>query len=125
MAGEQSPFNHIVPLPLGVGEASFAQALQGLALLPLMLQTLEEQRREIHGLRAAFNERPAALVEDGWLDAKAAARYLALSPTTFDKYRYNSSPKLKGYRLDGKTLYKRSDLDAFVKLYELKSAGLA
>lgn len=62
---------------------------------------------------------------DGWLDAKAAAKYLGHSSGSFDKYRYKTNPKLKGYRLDGKTLYKRSDLDSFVRLYELKSAGVA
>jgi hypothetical protein len=60
---------------------------------------------------------------DGWLDAKSAARYLEISENTFDKYRYKTNPRIKGFRLDGKILYKRSDLDAFVKLYELKSVG--
>ncbi len=61
--------------------------------------------------------------EDDWLDAKAARRYLAkMSPATFDKYRYETKVKIKGYRLDGKTMYKKSELDRFVMLYEVNSA---
>jgi len=50
---------------------------------------------------------------------------MGISQTTFDKYRYQTTPKIKGSKLDGKTLYKRSDLDTFIMLYELKSRGLA
>jgi excisionase family DNA binding protein len=59
------------------------------------------------------------------MDAKAAAKYLGCSKTTFDNYRYNSSPKLTGYRVGGKTLFKREDIDSWVKLYEIRSKGLA
>ena len=62
--------------------------------------------------------------EDGWLDAKKAAKYLSISDSTFEKYRYQTSPKITGYKLDGKTLYRRADLDSFVKLYEMKASGL-
>jgi hypothetical protein len=63
--------------------------------------------------------------DDGYLDAKAAAEYLGISPNTFDKYRYSTKIKIKGYKLDGKTLYKKSDLDLFVMTYEAKSLGVA
>jgi hypothetical protein len=62
---------------------------------------------------------------DRWLDAKAAAGYLGICASSFDKYRYSTSPKLNGSKLDGKTLYKKSDLDNFVRLYDLKSRGFA
>lgn len=62
---------------------------------------------------------------NGWLDAKEAARNLSVSDATFDKYRYKTTPSIKGYPLDGKILYKKSDLDTFVRLYALKAGGLA
>jgi hypothetical protein len=63
--------------------------------------------------------------DDGYMDAKAAAAYLGMSPTTFDKYRYNTKIKIKGYKLDGKVWYKKSDLDLFMLTYHSKSQGLA
>jgi hypothetical protein len=97
-----------------------------LAATPLIVALLQENNREIAALRAELAKKSSVPSElDGWLDAKAAAKYLGISSGSFDKYRYKTSPKIKGYALDGKTLYKRSDLDSFVMLYELKSSGLA
>ena len=48
-----------------------------------------------------------------------------MSPRTFDKYRYQTSLRIKGYKVGGKTLYKKADLDTFVKLYEVWSTGTA
>jgi len=85
-----------------------------------------EMRREFASIRETLATKPRTSEQsDGWLDAKAAARYMGISQTTFDKYRYQTTPKIKGSKLDGKTLYKRSDLDTFIMLYELKSRGLA
>ncbi len=63
-------------------------------------------------------------MEGGFLDSRRAAAYCGISRGTFDKYRYSTEIKLKGYRLDKKVLYKREELDAFVRLYEIKSAGV-
>ncbi len=71
-----------------------------------------------------FIEKNARVVEGGFLDSRNAASYCGISRGTFDKYRYSTRVKLKGYRLDGKVLYKREDLDAFIKLYEVKTAGI-
>ena len=62
---------------------------------------------------------------DCWLDATAAAKYMCISKSSFDKYRYQTTPKLSGYRLDGKVLYRKADIDRFIKLYAIKSNGLA
>ena len=59
---------------------------------------------------------------DRWLSAKAAMTYLSMSASTFDKYRYNSDHSIKGYLVGSKTLYKKTDLDSFVKLWKLKSS---
>ena len=67
-----------------------------------------------------------AVFSDPWLTAEQARKYLGnMSKATFDKYRYQTTPRLKGQKLDGKILYKQSDLDNFVRLYEIKSGGLA
>ncbi|MEI8234253.1 MAG: hypothetical protein WCH57_06165 [Verrucomicrobiota bacterium] len=60
--------------------------------------------------------------KDGWLDAKAAAQYMGgMCESTFDKYRYNTNPKLKGYSLGGKVYYKKGDIDLFIRLFALKA----
>lgn len=82
-------------------------------------------------LKLITNEIVAALkpilqgrnAEDGWMDATRAARYLDLSPNTFDKYRYDEFYSIPGYRVGGKILYKREDLDLWVRLWEAKRAG--
>lgn len=95
--------------------------LDGLSAAPVIVSMLQEQSRQLAALRDDFRRRPASEV-DGWLGAKAAARYLGLSTATFDKYRYQTRVKIKGYRVGGKLLYQRKDLDSFVKLYEINSA---
>lgn len=91
-------------------------------------KALEDQGRELRALRddiKRLHDGAKNTGGDGWLDTKGAAEYLALSPGTFDKYRYQTQPSIKGYRVGGKTLYKRTDLDAFVMLFEARSGGLA
>jgi hypothetical protein len=100
--------------------------LNGIAALPQVLQLLEAQARDIKALRDEIRaSRASRETKDGWMDAKGAAEYLDMSPGTFDKYRYQTTPKIKGYKVGGKTLYKRADLDNFVMLFEVKSQGLA
>jgi hypothetical protein len=64
-------------------------------------------------------------IGDGFLTPQAAMDYLSFSKGTFDKYRYKSKIKIKGYQLDGKTWFKKSDLDRFMLTYQAKSGGLA
>lgn len=125
-----------MPPQAGIGQvelerlkaAGVADFLSGIASLPTILASLEKQQNELSALRQeikALHQREAGDASDAWLDAKDAARYLGMSPGTFDKYRYQTSPTIKGYRVGGKTLYKRADLDAFVILFEARSGGLA
>ena len=107
-------------------ETGIHRLLQGLDVVPQLARMLEEQGRMIKTLlensaRASTTPKDS----DGWLDAKAAAEYLSVSKGTFDAYRYQRDPKPPGHKLGGKTFYKKTDLDSWVRLYELKSAGLA
>jgi hypothetical protein len=105
------------------------QLLAGLASLPSIVRLLENQQEQIAALQRELRERDAARQAsdaDGWMDTKRARAYLSdMSAATFDKYRYQTKVKIKGSRLDGKTLYKKSDLDNFVRLYEVASNPLA
>lgn len=103
---------------------ALAQMLEAFSAAPMIISMLEEQGRQLAALRADVQRKSEPSADlDGWLDAKAAAAYLGLSATTFDKYRYQSKVKIKGYRVGGKLLYQRKDLDSFVKLYEINSAA--
>ena len=64
-------------------------------------------------------------IGDRYLTPQEAMDYLSFSKGTFDKYRYNSKIKIKGCQLDGKTWFKKSDLDRFMLTYQAKSGGLA
>lgn len=103
---------------------ALAQMFEALSAAPMILSILQEQSRQLAALREEVRRKSEVSKEvDGWLDAKAAIAYLGLSATTFDKYRYQSKVKIKGYKVGGKLLYQRKDLDSFVKLYELNSAA--
>ena len=95
--------------------------LEGLSVAPVIVSMLKEHSLQLAALREDLRKKSPPEAE-GWLDAKAAARYLGLSTATFDKYRYQTKVKIKGYRVGGKLLYQRKDLDSFVKLYEINSA---
>ncbi len=81
------------------------------------LVKLERRMFEVQDMLAR-----AKPIEDGWLGSKEAAKYMGVSISTFEKYRYNNSPMLKGYKLGGKMLFKKADLDSFIRLYEVNSA---
>ncbi len=103
---------------------AFAQMLEAFSAAPMIVSMLQEQARQLAALREDVRRKSEPCAEvDGWLDAKAAAAYLGLSATTFDKYRYQSKVKIKGYKVGGKLLYQRKDLDSFVRLYEINSAA--
>ena len=89
-------------------------------ILPL-LRALTEQLRNIEDRITRIQKQADA--PDRWLDAKAAAEYLGVSAGTFDKYRYKTNRRITGHALDGKILYKKSELDNFVILYQNASGG--
>jgi hypothetical protein len=92
------------------------------AMVPALFSAIERLEQKLSVERSRTTE----VSPDCWLDAEQARKYMGnLSKGTFDKYRYQTNPRLKGYKLDGKTLFKKSDLDNFIRLYELKSSGLA
>ena len=102
--------------------------LKGLATLPEVLELVKDLQRQIACLTTevrASRTGTTAWDGDGWLDAKSAARHMGISAATFDKYRYQTTPKIKGFALDGKILYQKSDLDLFIRTYEAKSRGMA
>ena len=99
--------------------------LAGLAVSGLA-EPLARLERRLEAIEKAVRAKPAGEgTESGWLDASKAAVYLDMSAGTFDKYRYGSEPRITGYKVGGKTLYKREDLDRWVKLYELRAGGRA
>lgn len=111
-------------LPLAGGEF-LSSLLSGIAALPQILVKLINQEKEIQALHQAIEglRKDVAKISAGdcWMDAKGAAKYMGISDGTFEKYRYHTNPKVKGYKLDGKTLFKKSDIDSFIVLYEVKS----
>jgi hypothetical protein len=62
---------------------------------------------------------------DHYMTPAEAMKYLRMSPTTFDKYRYKTKFKIQAFQLDGSNRYKKSDLDRFMLLYQSSSQGPA
>jgi paraquat-inducible protein B len=62
---------------------------------------------------------------DRYMTTQEAKDYLGMSDNTFDKYRYKTKIKIKGYLLDGVYRFKKSDLDRFMLTYDAKSSALA
>ena len=107
---------------------ALSHILKGVAALPDVLELLQAQGRLIEALREEIKTLriPQKCGDnDGWLDAEGARKYLSMSANTFDKYRYQTSPSIKGYKVGGKTLFKRADLDNFVRLFEIKSNDIS
>jgi hypothetical protein len=94
------------------------RAIADLSKLHLSIQELIE---ELRAVKVDVQSQNQSCRPSGWMDAKAAAKYLSMSPGTFEKYRARSFPSIKGYRVGGKFLYKQEDLDNFVKLWEQNS----
>lgn len=107
--------------------AAFAAVIRGIAALPEVLRLLEEQATEIRKLKSEIQALKLTRFQkdDGWLNTKEAAAHLNVSRNTFEKYQSNKAYPLKGYRVGGKLLFKKEDLDNYVRLWEVKSAGLA
>lgn len=107
--------------------ASFAEIMRGIAALPEVLRLLEEQTRETRALKVEIQalKQVRTQKDDGWLNTKEAANHVDMSPNTFEKYRSDGVCPIKGYRVGGKMLFKRDDLDNFVRLWEAKSGGFA
>ena len=104
-------------------EPTMREALEGFAMLPRFSETLTRLERRLSGIEDTLaRARPAD--PDRWMDTREACEYMSVSKSTFEKYRYRTNPKIKGYNLGGKVLFKKADLDSFVRLYEAKSNGL-
>jgi|ERR1700677_1078887 len=100
----------------------FVGMMQGFAAISAVLDMQKQMSRELAALRSEVAaNKPSEENELGWMDAKRAAKYLGMCPTTFDKFRYESKAKIKGYKVGGKIKYQRKDLDSFVKLWEYNS----
>lgn len=108
------------------GFAAGIQLAQVVPILNNLTELVQAQSQQIRWLQENQSRINSTMENsDCWLDAKKAADYICVSKSTFDKYRYDAEVKITGYALDGKILYKKSDLDNFVMLYDLKSRGVA
>ena len=110
------------------GDSFAGQLLRFLAAIPEILSLLREQSNQIEALKSEMKSLLAQnCVGDpcGWLTSAKAKKYLDMTDDTFDKYHYKTTPHINACRLDGKNYFKREDLDTFMRLYDLKSRGLA
>ena len=113
-------------LPLSNSDLTHVQTGYQLAQLPTLMAGV---LKEVLAVRCAIEAQAVGRVvvpsstDDGWLDSEAAAKYLNLSKGTFEKHVYKAENKIRAYRVGGKNLFKKSDLDNWVKTWEDKSLG--
>jgi hypothetical protein len=98
--------------------------------LPDEVTIIQKSLEDLHSKydkMLTFMEKIAENVENAqeYISFERACLYLGICPNTFDKYRYKTKVKIKGYKLDGIIKYKKSDLDLFMLTYDAKSRGLA
>jgi hypothetical protein len=88
-----------------------------------MINDLRLKQDSLQGYMQKFTD--SLEIGDRYMTPQQAMGYLGFSKGTFDKYRYKSKVKIDGYQLDGKTWFKKSDLDKFMRHYQTKSGLLA
>lgn len=98
------------------------ELLESSLAMPEIIRRLDAIGRQVAAIQDQIGRLPQQ-DENLWLDATGAATYMCVSKSTFDKYRYLTKPRLTGHRIDGKTLFKKSEVDSFVRLYDLRKQG--
>ncbi len=95
--------------------------LANLALIPTIIHKITEVLNKIASLELSPG---TGTNVDGWLSSREAACYLGMSENTFEKFCRETTPRIKRHKVGGKYYYKKTDLDNFMRLYEMKSKGL-
>ena len=102
------------------------QLLEMPSLVINIYKSIEQLHKKQDAIQEYISKYTSSLeIGDGFMTPQQAMDYLSFSKGTFEKYRYKSKIKIKGYQLDGKTWFKKSDLDLFMLTYQAKSGGLA
>ncbi len=107
--------------------SSLSLIIHKIDAIPCILNEINEIRECVENIQKE-NLRMRDLVikgDDCWMDAEDARVYMRVSKNTFDNYRYSFNPRLIGHPVGGKTLYKKSDIDHWVRTYQYKSADLS
>lgn len=107
--------------------SSLSLIIHNIDAIPCILNQITEIRECMANIQKE-NIRMRELVikgDDYWMDAEDARVYMRVSKNTFDNYRYSFNPRLSGHPVGGKTLYKKSDIDHWVRTYQYKSADLS
>jgi hypothetical protein len=101
------------------------QLLEMPSLVINIYKAIEQLHQKHDAMQEYISKNTSSSEGDRYLTPQEAMDYLGFSKGTFDKYRYSTKIKIKGFQLDGKSWFKKSELDKFMLTYQAKSAGLA
>jgi hypothetical protein len=105
---------------------AFSIIANNIDAIPCILNTLIGIQKSVILLQNEMQMRDSSIKgDDCWMDAEDARRYMQVSKNTFNSYRYNFNPRLVGSPVGGKTFYKKSDIDHWVRTFQYKSADLS
>lgn len=106
---------------------AFSIIASNIDAIPCILSTLIGIQESVTRLQSESMQMRGLIIkgDDYWMDAEDARCYIGVSKNTFDNYRYNFNPRLVGSLVGGKTLYKKSDIDYWVRTFQYKSADLS
>lgn len=105
---------------------AFSIIANNIDAIPCILNTLIGIQKSVILLQNEMQMRDSRIKgDDCWMDAEDARRYMQVSKNTFNSYRYNFNPRLVGSPVGGKTFYKKSDIDHWVRTFQYKSADLS
>ena len=100
---------------------SIAEAFEPLSLLPDLHRQIKQVGNELAAVRNELAKKPVPN-EDRWLTVKEARAYLGnMCEATFNKYLNDPHCEVPSSLVGGKRLLKRSELDTWVKLHEIRS----
>jgi hypothetical protein len=102
---------------------SIISSISALDLIPDIESKIDVLLNQFKEIQTVF--KPKSASEDRWMCASEAMEYMSVTKNTFDRYRYECSPKLPGYPVNGKVFYSRNEIDKWIRSYMYRSQGLS
>jgi hypothetical protein len=95
-----------------------------LDLIPDIESKINVLINQFKEFQTGFNRKHESSREK-WMGASEAMQYMNVPKNTFDRYRYELTPKLPGYPVKGKVFYSKDDIDEWIRSYMYRSQVLS
>lgn len=103
---------------------SINSPFSALDLIPDIESKINVLINQFKEFQTGFNRKHESSREK-WMGASEAMQYMNVTKNTFDRYRYELTPKLPGYPVKGKVFYSKDDIDEWIRSYMYRSQVLS